>query len=116
MNWLIDNWMFIIATVAIVAMAITYTKRFADEPTNQQIANLQEWLKWAVTMAEKELGSGTGQLKLRMVYNMAVDRFDWIARCITFDTFSALVEDALIWMENQLSSNKAVSDMVKGGE
>ena len=80
---------------------------------NMKIENVKEWLKWAVTIAEKELGSGTGQLKLRQVYNMAVDRFPWIIKLISFETFSHWVDDALQWMNNQLANNVAVSNFIK---
>ena len=38
----------------------------------QKIVNVKEWLKWAVVEAEKALGGGTGQLKLRWVYDLAI--------------------------------------------
>lgn len=115
MEWLINNWYLIVAAGALVGVAVYAVRKFVGLPTDQQIANFKEWLKWAVTEAEKELGSGTGQLKLRMVYNMAVDKFAWIAKLVTFEMFAAWVDEALIWLNNQLESNKAIIDRVKGG-
>ena len=40
--------------------------------------NVKEWLLWAVTQAEQYLGSGTGALKLRYVYDLAVEAFPQI--------------------------------------
>lgn len=86
--------------------------RFIRLSQDQKIANVKEWLKWAVTMAEKELGSGTGQLKLRQVYNMAISEFPWIVQVISFELFSKWVDEALEWMESQLESNKAIQELV----
>ena len=77
------------------------------------LANIKEWLKFAVVQAEKELGSGTGQLKLRMVYDMAVKQFPFIVQLIPFDTFSKWVDEALDWMRGQLAENKAAQSYVE---
>lgn len=75
MEWLINNWYLIVALIACLVAAVTGVVKFAKLSREQQIENLQEWLKWAVTEAEKELGSGTGQLKLRRVYDLALAKF-----------------------------------------
>ena len=116
MEWLIDNWFMIVAALAVVGAAVYAVKKFAGLPTEQQLENFKEWLKWAVTEAEKELGSGTGQLKLRRVYDMAVAKFPWIAKMICFEEFSMYVDEALIWLRAQLESNKKITEHVEGGE
>jgi hypothetical protein len=75
---------------------------------------VREWLLYATTLAEKELGGGTGKLKLRYVYGLFVDKFTWVAKAISFDTFSGLVDDALIQMNKLLTSNTAVQLYVNG--
>lgn len=114
MNWLINNWYLIVALIACLVAAVTGVVKFAKLSREQRIENLQEWLKWAVTEAEKELGSGTGQLKLRRVYDLALAKFPWIARLVPFEEFSMWVDEALIWLGKQLESNKAITNMVKG--
>lgn len=114
MNWLIDNWSLIVAAVAVIACAAGAVIGFKRLPKEEQIKNVKEWLKWAVTEAERELGSGTGQLKLRRVYDMAIAQFPWIAEIVTFATFSVWVDDALIWLNKQLESNNAIITRVKG--
>ena len=115
MEWLINNWYLIVAAIAVVTAIVVAVKKFLGLPTEQQLDNLKEWLKWAVTQAEKELGSGTGQLKLRMVYDMAVEKFPWLLKVVPFEEFSMWVDEALIWLNKQLESNKAIIDRVKGG-
>ena len=65
-------------------------------------------------MAEKELGSGTGKLKLRQVYDMFTARFPWLAKIITFDKFSEMVDEALVTMNELLDSNEAIHEYVDG--
>ncbi|MFW5632298.1 MAG: hypothetical protein ACOCMZ_04080, partial [Acetivibrio ethanolgignens] len=71
---------------------------------------------WAVTQAEAELGSGTGQLKLRQVYDVFVQRFPAVAMVVSFDTFSLWVDEALDDMRDMLKQNQAVRSMVGGGK
>ena len=95
----------------LIALGIGIFK-FIKMTKEQKIQNVKEWLKWAVSEAEKELGTGTGQLKLRKVYNLAVQQFPWIVSFVSFNTFSAWVDDALIWMDEQLSKNARISEYV----
>lgn len=112
----IGFWIWIAVAVVAAILIISGVILFLKLPSSTQIASMKEWLKYAVTMAEKELGSGTGQLKLRMVYEMFVEKFSWLASFISFEKFSTYVDEALEWLENQLTSNTAVSALVNGTE
>lgn len=74
----------------------------------------KEWLKWAVCVAEEELGSGTGQLKLRKVYSMFVDTFPALASILPFNIFSKWVDLALEWMREQLDKNENIRLTITG--
>lgn len=87
---------------------------FFKLPIGTQKRKIQEWLLWAVTEAEKELGGGTGQIKLRQVYNLFIERFKFIATLISFETFSKWVDIALEKMRTMLKSNKAVQELIEG--
>ena len=112
-EWILSNWYLLIAAFVIAFLAGFAVYAFVKLPTNSQIDALREWLKYAVTIAEKELGSGTGQLKLRMVYDLFIQKFSYLAKFISFETFSGYVDEALTWLNNQLSSNKAVASYVE---
>ena len=104
----------IIVALVIVAIALVCgIIWFVKLPKEKKIANIKEWLKFAVVDAEKELGSGTGQLKLRMVYNMAVKQFPFIVQLIPFDIFSGWVDEALDWMRCQLTENEAAQSYIE---
>ena len=82
--------------------------QFAKLDKTTKIDNIKQWLKFAVVEAEKALGSGTGQLKLRYVYDLAVKQFPWIVTLVTFEIFSGWVDEALDWMRDQLKQNSAI--------
>ena len=82
-------------------------------PNKVKINTVKEWLKIAVVEAEKNLGSGTGQLKLRQVYNLAITKFPWIGQIIKFETFSEWVDEALVWMRDELSKNDAIKNYIE---
>ena len=115
MEWIIDNAGIVIALLCVGGIAGIGVYNFLMIPTDEQLNKVREWLLYAVSISEKELGSGTGQLKLRMVYGMFVDKFPWLVKALTFDKFSQLVDQALEKMNKMLDSNKAVKEFVDGG-
>lgn len=115
LGFIMNNWLTIILSIAALAVFVVKVVQFVRSPSDKQIENLKEWLKLAVTEAEAALGSGTGQLKLRNVYDMAVEKFPWVGEFITFETFSTWVDEALEWMNNQLESNEKVKAYVVDG-
>ena len=115
LGFIMNNWLTIILSIAALAVFVVKVVQFVRSPSDKQIENLKEWLKLAVTEAEAALGSGTGQLKLRDVYDMAVEKFPWVGEFITFETFSTWVDEALEWMNNQLESNENVKAYVIDG-
>lgn len=77
-----------------------------------QKEKVKEWLKWAVVEAEKLLGSGTGQLKLRQVYDWFCEQFSFLSAIIPFQVFSAWVDVALETANKWLSDNKQIQAYV----
>lgn len=114
MDFIVENWAVFVVALAILAVAIVAIVRFVGLPTASQLAKVKEWLLWAVTEAEKELGGGTGQLKLRQVYDLFVTRFPWLAKLISFELFSDMVDEALEEMRHLLDTNTAVAAFVSG--
>lgn len=112
MKFLVENWPLVVATIAVVVVAIISVMNFFQKPTEEQIKALKEWLLYAVTEAEKALGAGTGKLKLRMVYDMFLEKFPYLAKFITFDDFSKWVDEALEEMKKLLETNARVSAYV----
>lgn len=74
--------------------------------------SVKEWLLWAVTQAEQYLGSGTGALKLRYVYDLAVEAFPPIKYLVPFAVFSTWVDEALELMREQIKNNPNIKNFV----
>lgn len=75
-----------------------------------------EWLKYAVTEAEKLLGEKTGQLKLRQVYDWFVQKFPVVAAVVPFRVFSSWVDVALETLDRWLNidANRYIIAYVEG--
>lgn len=114
MEFIVNNWYIILAVAAILGVAVVAVIRYFKLPSEAQLAKVREWLLWAVTEAEKELGGGTGKLKLRQVYDLFVTRFPWLAKIVPFELFSDMVDDALEEMREMLKTNQAVKALVNG--
>lgn len=110
--WITNNWLSILILVVLIATLILELKTFFEQPKEERIAEVKEWLLYAVTMAEKELGAQTGQLKLRLVYDMFVSKFTWLAKTVSFATFSEWVDESLAKMRNMIKDNEKVAEIV----
>ena len=114
MQWLFENWFLVIAGVVVLICAGYAVYGFFNMPSESQIAKVKEWLKYAVALSEQELGGGTGQLKLRFVYNLFMDKFPSVTKIISFELFSKWVDEALLWLEKQLETNNEIKAFVEG--
>lgn len=108
MHEFIVNLPFICLVIALIICFLAVMYNFICLPPSGKKQALKEWLKWAVTVAEKEYGGKTGQLKLRYVWELALKQFPWLVRFVTFDEFSLYVDEALEWLRGQLESNEAM--------
>lgn len=116
MEWLIENWYVLIAAAAGLAVVVTGVIAFFKLPPAAQKKNILNWLLGAVTLAEAKFGSGTGELKLREVYDKFIQRFPLVSKLISFDTFSGLVDDALETMRETLQANTKLAEYVNTHE
>ena len=77
-----------------------------------RFSSFRNWLVFAVSEAEKALGGGTGKLKLRYAYNIAIKYFPTLTKMIPFSLFSVMVDNALETMRAMIDTNKAISDVI----
>lgn len=116
MQFIMENWVkILIAVIAGAGVGVGVFFLFKNM-TQAQLSKIREWLLWAVTEAEKDLGNGTGQLKLRQVYDLFLTRYPKISMFVSFNTFSVLVDQALDIMRKMLKDNAAVQAFVAGGK
>ena len=98
----------IVAIVLIAAVLIVLAIK--------QPKKVKEWLLYAVTLAEKDLGGGTGKIKLRKVYDMFVEKYPVVSFLVSFETFSKWVDVALDKMNEMLKENQALKAYVSDEE
>ncbi len=115
MQFLIDNWMLLICSACVGAAIGIGTYQWFSKPKSEKIKNIKEWLLYAVTCAQAELGTGTGTLKLRSVYDQALKRFPWV-QVVPFNTFKEWVDEALERMEDMLDNSEETRALVNHGE
>jgi hypothetical protein len=91
-----------------------FIAKFIKLGREKKIEMINEWLLLAVVQAEKELGNGTGQIKLRFVYDMFIAKFKYASMMISFNQFSLMVDSALDKMRQMLSDNNNLKAYVDG--
>ena len=116
MKWVLENWYLLAGGLFACGGGVMAAVKFCELSHKQKKEKVREWLVYAVTKAEASLGGGTGQLKLRQVYDLFIQRFPKIANAVSFAEFSRWVDEALIDMREMLEKNQAVSRLVKGEE
>lgn len=94
--------MYILAAVVIAVLIIS----------GIYVNGFKNWLVWAVSEAEKTFGSGTGQLKLRHAYDLAIARFPAVALFIPFSVFCKLVDEALVTMRKMIENNGKIATVI----
>ncbi len=93
------DYIYLVAALALLIGIVTF----------RLTANVKEWLLWAVTEAENYLGSGTGKLKLRYVYDKCVEKFPAVKYLLPFSIFSAWVDEALVLMREEIEKNPHIA-------
>ena len=116
MNDVLSNQWVVIGVVVLLISLSYNVYAFIQLSPGQQKEKVQEWLLWAVFQAEAELGGGTGQLKLRKVYEMFISTFPRLVQLISFKEFSDMVDIALDKMRAMLDNNAKVQNLVDDGQ
>ena len=114
MEMMIENWYVAVGFMALGAAVVLALWRFVQLPSAVQLENVQSWLLLAVSEAERKLGGGTGELKLRLVYDKFLGKFPWLAKVVSFKRFEEMVKKALAEMEKMLAENKNAREYVEG--
>lgn len=116
MEWIYKNRLLLVGVILVTLILFIMAVSFFSASKEKQQQKIKEWLIWACIEAEKLLQSGTGQLKLREVWNqfLEVPAFGLIAKLITFEHFEELVTDTLMIVKLMLISNSSLAVYVYG--
>ena len=113
MEWVTNYWPVILALIAVLVVVIYAIYKFTKQPKEEQLNKIREWLLYAVTAAQKQFGSGTGQIKLRYVYDKFLTKFPTFATIVSFELFSNLVDEALVKFKEILETNKKIQNYIE---
>lgn len=104
----------IIAVVLMFALALVLAiYNFLNQSKEDRINSVINFLLAEVYKAEEMFGSGTGSLKLAVVYNSAIKVFPWIAKKYTLEEFDELlVKPSLEWLANQMENNPNIRKLL----
>lgn len=97
----------------IITLIITIVSVFIVGLVALRYQSFKSWLLWGVSEAEEYFGSGTGQLKLRYVYNLAIEKYPVFSKIIPFTVFAWLVDKALTEMRTWIESNENIANILQ---
>lgn len=103
-----EYWYLLAAGILLGFVLGTAFCRFMMLPGKKQVTKIKAWMLFAVMEAERQLGGGTGLLKLRQVYDGFEKRFPKAAKVVSFDTFARWVDEALVEMRRVLEEKETV--------
>jgi len=106
---MINNFAFWIVLFVICFALGMFLDKFIKKSREEKIQVVKNWLLYAVAMAERELGSGTGRIKLGQVYEQFLLVFPQLQRFISFDMFAKLVDDVLIQFQELVEENVTIA-------
>ena len=109
---MLENIGIFIGAIGIVAVIGLYIYEYIHLSKEKQLEIAKEWLLFAVVEAEKQLGEGTGAIKLRFVYDMFTNKFKFLSMLLSFEQFSSMVDDVLDRMRLMLTSNEQLKSYV----
>lgn len=113
LEWLVANWSIVVGIIALIAMVVVAVIQFMKLPTTEQRKKIQKCLLSWVIEAERDLGGGTGKVKLSTVYGTFVTAFPILKNFISFETFSVWVDEALDEMRKMLEENENLKQVVE---
>ena len=88
---MVNDIIFALIIIAAICLFIVWFLKLGKE---RQLKVITEWLLLAVIKAEKELGDGTGQIKLRFVYDLFIDKFKFASMAPEIYSFAFCTEDS----------------------
>lgn len=100
------TWLVVALIIAAVLGILTVLTLFG-------VKNAKEWLLFAVIEAEKQLGSDTGAIKLRVVYDQFLEKFPVLRMWVSFNLFSKMVDKALDKMQTLAESKGAINEYIQ---
>ena len=108
LNFILENWDSILGALAIIIVAVLAVVK-------QEKAVIFKMLYALVTEAEKQYGSGTGELKLSSVIAQIYEKAPAAVKVIPVSTLQSWVEEALEMAKEKWAKNSNVATYITPG-
>lgn len=108
LNFILENWDSILGALAIIIVAVLAVVK-------QEKAVIFKMLYALVTEAEKQYGSGTGELKLSSVIAQIYEKAPAAVKVIPVSTLQSWVEEALEMAKEKWAKNTNVATYITPG-
>lgn len=110
LEFLVKNWDSVLVVAGFIVLCVALVKRGQTKTLKTILFNL-------VTQAEKEFGSGTGELKFAAVSDWVYQRLPAILKILfTQKDIDTLIESALEEAKKQWGSNKNLQEVIAVGD
>jgi len=102
LNWLIENWFLIVIFLCFFGKSIINTINFLLMEPNKRLLFIRENILNLVLIAEKELGSKTGEMKLKLVITTFYKKYPFARLIFPENKLIELIEESVVEMKNIL--------------
>ena len=106
LEYFVEHWAVLVGLTAVAYVLFNSFQKFVGLPKAMKSEVVQTWILYAIAEAEKEFGSGTGDIKLGKVYGDFAKTFPSLARVVSFEVFKSVVDDSLVALRAQLETEK----------
>ena len=102
------------AAFVIVMEVVRVVSTIKTNTKEDNLKMIKSWLLSIIVNAEKVYGGKTGKVKLSYVYGLFIEKFPKLEKIITFETFSALVDEVLKINENFIENTGTTVNLGNG--
>lgn len=106
LNFIANYWEVIIVAIIFIGAIIIRLQRMWN-------GNIVDWLVAVCADMERELGSGTGRLKLAGAYEIFIATFPIVSKFISAEFFAILVDEALEILNENIAKNDKIKSYIE---
>jgi hypothetical protein len=111
-DFVCKNYDLIIVALVVLAFIGYEVYTFIKLPNGKKKERIIQWLIYACSQAEISYGAKTGSLKLKSVWSEFIKAFPVIAKLISYEKFSKLVDEALVEMKKMIENNDVIKSII----
>ncbi len=105
LNWLVEYWFVIVVFVCVLFVLIVHIVKFLIMEPNKKLSFIKDTIFSLVLMAEKELGSKTGEAKLKLVITTFYKKYPFARFILPENKLIEVIEESVVEMKNILKKN-----------